>query len=79
MIHLRPDSVRHEKLVAGHVGLMTTEQLNMMWKNGIASITPNGVLGDARGSTREIGESCLRGTAKLLASTFAAEASLANG
>jgi creatinine amidohydrolase len=79
MIHLHPESVRHEKVVAGHIGLMTTEQLNLMWKSGIASITPNGVLGDARGSTREIGESCLNGIAKLLASKFKAETSIPNG
>jgi creatinine amidohydrolase len=75
MIHLRPDSVRHEKVVTGHIGLMTTEQLNLMWKNGIAAISKNGVLGDARGSTREIGESCLNAIAQLIASKFAQEAS----
>jgi creatinine amidohydrolase len=78
MMHIRPDSVRHERLVSGHVGLMTTEQLNLMWKNGIASISSNGVLGDARGSTREIGERCLNGMATLLASTFSDEASAPN-
>jgi creatinine amidohydrolase len=35
VIHLRPDTVRHEKLVAGHVGLMTTVQLNMRLKMGL--------------------------------------------
>jgi creatinine amidohydrolase len=75
MIHLRPDSVRHEKVVAGHLGLMTTEQLNLMWKNGVAALSKNGVLGDARGSTREIGERCLNAIAQLIASKFAGEAS----
>ncbi|WP_069269234.1 creatininase family protein [Paraburkholderia nodosa] len=75
MIHLHPDSVRHGQLVAGHVGFMTTEQLNLMWKEGVASISPNGVLGDARGSSSEIGETCLHATARLLAAAFAAESS----
>ena len=35
VIHLRPDTVPHEKLVARQVGLMTTVQLIMMWKNGL--------------------------------------------
>lgn len=74
MIYLRPDSVRHANLVAGHIGLMTTEKLNLMWQNGVAAISKNGVLGDARGSTGEIGASCLCVIAKLLASAFAAEA-----
>lgn len=75
MMLLRPDTVRHERLMAGHVGLLTTDELNMMWKNGIASISRNGVLGDARGSTHAIGASCLDATARLLASAFAADAS----
>jgi creatinine amidohydrolase len=75
MIHLHPDSVRHGQLVAGHVGFMTTEQLNLMWRDGVASISRNGVLGDARGSSREIGETCLHATARLLAAAFAAESS----
>jgi creatinine amidohydrolase len=75
MIHLDPDSVRLARLTTGHVGAMTTEQLNRMWKEGVASISRNGVLGDARGSSREIGEACLRATARLLASAFAAESS----
>ncbi|WGS52843.1 creatininase family protein [Paraburkholderia sp. D15] len=79
MMHLHPDSVRHGQLVAGHVGFLTTGQLNLMWKNGIASISRNGVLGDARGSSREIGETCLNATARLLALTFAAESSREGG
>lgn len=79
MIHLRPDSVRHGRLTAGHVGFLTTEQLNLMWKNGIGSISCNGVLGDARGSTREIGKTCLNATARLLASAFADESSREGG
>ncbi|WP_175837433.1 creatininase family protein [Burkholderia anthina] len=75
MIHLHPGSVRHDRLVAGHVGVMTTEQLNRMWNEGVASISPSGVLGDARGSSREIGETCLHATARLLASAFSDESS----
>ena len=74
MILLRPDTVRHASLVAGHVGMMTTEKLNLMWQNGVAAISQNGVLGDARGATCDIGRSCLNVIAKLLASAFAAGA-----
>jgi creatinine amidohydrolase len=74
MLLLRPDTVRHDRLVAGHVGMMTTEKLNLMWQNGVAAISKNGVLGDARGSTRDIGKSCLNVIAKLLVAAFSAEA-----
>lgn len=76
MIFLHPDSVRHERLAAGHVGLLTTEKLNRMWENGIASLSRNGILGDARGSTHKIGQVCLDATARLLASAFSAETSV---
>lgn len=73
MLYLRPDTVRHANLVAGHIGPMTTDKLNSLWANGVAALSQNGVLGDARGSTEKIGESCLQVIAKLLASAFAIE------
>jgi creatinine amidohydrolase len=71
MMCLRPDSVRLDRLEVGHLGALSEVQLRSMWKDGIKSITGNGVIGDPHGSTVEIGERCLEAIADLLAGSFA--------
>lgn len=70
MMKLRPDSVRVDRFESGHLGLLSQEQLELMWKNGISSVSKNGILGDPRGSTMEIGDSCLEAIADLLVGSF---------
>jgi creatinine amidohydrolase len=72
MMKIRPDSVRLDRLEPGHRGQLSQEQLESMWKNGIASVTRNGIIGDPRGSTRAIGESCLARVTDLLVNAFKA-------
>ena len=71
MMLLRPDSVRLDRFEAGYLGALSEAQLQSMWKNGIKSITHNGIIGDPHGSTVEIGARCLEAIADLLASSFA--------
>ncbi|WP_376707782.1 creatininase family protein [Bradyrhizobium semiaridum] len=70
MMKLRPESVRVDKFEAGHVGLLSQEQLARMWEDGISSVSRNGILGDPRGSTVVIGERCLDEIVSLLVSSF---------
>ena len=70
MMKLRPDSVRVDRFEPGHRGLLSQEQLELMWKNGISSVTKNGIIGDPRGSTVQIGASCLEAIADLLVDSF---------
>jgi creatinine amidohydrolase len=70
MMKLRPDSVRVDRFEPGHLGLLSQEQLELMWKNGILSVTKNGIIGDPRGSTAQIGDSCLEAIADLLVDSF---------
>jgi creatinine amidohydrolase len=70
MMCLRSDSVRLDRFEVGHLGALSEEQLHSMWKNGIKSITDNGIIGDPHGSTVEIGEKCLEAIADLLAVSF---------
>lgn len=70
MMKIRPDSVRIDRFEPGHIGLLSQHQLELMWRNGISSVTQNGVLGDPRGSTVAIGESCLEHIAHLLVDAF---------
>ncbi|MBR0873271.1 creatininase family protein [Bradyrhizobium tropiciagri] len=72
MMKIRPDSVRTDRFEPGHIGLLSPDQLDLMWKNGISSVTRNGIIGDPRGSTVAIGESCLERIAGLLVDAFKA-------
>jgi creatinine amidohydrolase len=71
MMEIRPESVRYASFEPGHLGMLSQEQLTLIWRNGISSVTANGILGDPRGSTPEIGVSCLGAIADLLMSAFA--------
>lgn len=70
MLYLRPDTVRLDRFEAGHLGALSEEQLQSMWRNGIKSVTVNGIIGDPHGSSAEIGERCLEGIAELLVTYF---------
>ena len=70
MLKLRPESVRMNKFEPGHIGVLSQEQLALMWKNGISSVSKNGILGDPSGSTSAIGERCLNEIVGLLVNSF---------
>jgi creatinine amidohydrolase len=70
MLKLRPESVRIDRFVRGHLGALTPDQLDLMWKNGIVSVSRNGIVGDPHGSTVAIGEQCLHDVGGLLANFF---------
>jgi creatinine amidohydrolase len=70
MLKLRPESVRVDRFARGHLGALTPDQLDLMWKNGIVSVSGNGIIGNPHGSTAEIGEQCLHDVGGLLANFF---------
>jgi creatinine amidohydrolase len=70
MLVLRPESTHLDAAVSGWIGLMGNDELAAMWQDGIGSVSPNGILGDARGATVEIGLSCLDAISDLLAEAF---------
>ncbi len=59
MLCIRPDLVQRERAVAGHVAGFDEEVAARIFAEGFRAVTPNGVLGDARGMSREIGERCI--------------------
>lgn len=63
MLSIRPDLVRMEKAEAGHVQAFDEELKERIFRDGFRAVTPNGILGDARGATREIGEVCIAAAA----------------
>lgn len=77
MMVIRPDSVRPDRFEVGHLGGLSEADLELMWKNGIRSVSHNGVIGSPFGSSHNIGEACLAAVAELLIKTFDSEAGVA--
>ena len=59
LLEIRPDLVREELAQAGHLEPFDERLLERIFRDGFRSVTANGILGDARGATREIGEACI--------------------
>jgi creatinine amidohydrolase len=59
MLCIRPDLVRMANAEAGHIQAFDQALMVRIFREGFRAVTPNGVLGDARGATVEIGEACI--------------------
>ncbi len=59
MLCIRPDLVRRELAAAGTVVSFDDSVAERIFEDGFRAVTPNGVLGDARGMSREIGDLCI--------------------
>ena len=70
MLALHPDLVRKEEAVAGCLEPPTEELLERMFREGLHSVAPNGILGDPRGMTVKIGQLCLNELAEVLVTFF---------
>jgi creatinine amidohydrolase len=58
--YLHPNWVQHGKAEVGYMPERNDDgSLNEIIKNGLKSVTANGILGDARGATAEMGERCV--------------------
>lgn len=63
MLVIRPDLVREDRSAKGHLQPFDEELRDRIFREGFRAVTPNGVLGDARGATAEIGEACIAAAA----------------
>lgn len=70
MLAINPEAVRLAHIAAGRIGLMIRPELEIMWRDGLPSVSANGILGDARGATTAIGRACLKAIADLLVTDF---------
>ncbi len=59
MLCIRPELVRRELAEAGTVVSFDDSVAERIFEDGFRAVTPNGVLGDARGMSREIGDLCI--------------------
>lgn len=72
MLCIRPDLVRQERAARGHVARFDEALMERIFREGFRAVTPNGVLGDARGLSTEIGKACLRLAAERVAAALGA-------
>jgi creatinine amidohydrolase len=72
MLCLHPQLVQQDLAEAGFQAELTEDLVKRIMQDGMSSVTPNGILGDARGMSEEIGTKCLIATADLMAEHFAA-------
>jgi creatinine amidohydrolase len=70
MLALDPGAVRRELIEPGFIGVPDADLLARVFRDGIGTITPNGVLGDPRGSSPELGELCLEAVTDVLVDFF---------
>jgi creatinine amidohydrolase len=63
---LKPEVVRRDWIEPGYMGSLKG-QLSKILRDGIHTVTKNGILGDPEGSTPEIGEALIEGIADHLA------------
>jgi creatinine amidohydrolase len=59
MLVIRPELVRADRVEAGYVDGVDDALLERMFRDGFRTVTPNGILGDARGLSEAIGRRCL--------------------
>ena len=59
MLCIRPELVRGGRAEEGHVQAFDEALMHRIFSEGFRSVTPNGILGDARGASAEIGASCI--------------------
>lgn len=59
MLVLHPESVRADRAAAGYLGTVDEEFLHRAFVDGIDAVSPNGVLGDHKGSSTAIGHAAL--------------------
>jgi len=72
MLCIRPDLVRSHLAECGHMQDFDQALMDRIFGDGFRSVTPNGILGDARKSTKEIGEACIRRAADGMAAALEA-------
>ena len=70
MLFLHPELVKKEKAEKGFTAELNETVIQKIIDEGFHTVTPNGILGDARGMSKEIGEKCLSVLADVIADYF---------
>ncbi len=70
MLALHPERVRLDRAEDGFHGAMEAGAVQRLIAQGFHTVAPNGILGDARGGSAELGERCMEVAADLAASAL---------
>ncbi len=70
MMARHPDVVRTDLAEPGYTGELSKEVIDSAIRNGLETVTPNGILGDARGGTPELGNKLIAAVADEIADRF---------
>ena len=70
MLCLHPDLVNKGAAEAGFLEELSEDLVERIMREGMSGITPNGILGDARGMSKEIGERLIAVTSDMIADQF---------
>lgn len=60
MMYLHPDLVRNDLAEVGFMPELTEDVITRIISEGFHKVTPNGIMGDARGATAEMGEQLIQ-------------------
>lgn len=66
MLALHPRKVRADRLAAGYPGPVNDAFLRRLFREGIAGLSPSGVLGNPSGASEDIGIACLEAVTSLI-------------
>jgi len=70
MLSLHPELVNQDAAEAGFAAELTPDLVEQIMREGMSAVTPNGILGDARGMSTAIGERLVTVSADLIADHF---------
>jgi creatinine amidohydrolase len=70
MLCLHPELVNEDAAEKGLVSELSQDLVERVMRDGMKSVTPNGILGDARGMSSEIGERLIVATSDMIADHF---------
>ena len=70
MLCIRPELVREDRAEVGHIAVFDEELAQRVFRDGFRAVTPNGILGDPRGMSSEIGERCIGNAADGIAAAL---------
>ena len=73
LMTITPELVQEDKAVEGYLGELGQDDLGRIIREGLHTVTPNGILGDARGMTAEIGGYLVARMAERLVGVFSAD------
>lgn len=70
MLAMHPERPRMDRAEPGYLGEISQEFFHRVVRDGFRTVTPNGILGDPRGASAELGEACIRVLADAVADHF---------